>query len=232
MRLSLRPHAARAVAATLLAAATLAATAPLGAQTTYFGQTTAPAATARAAFLASLGTVAQNDLTGLTGTAIPLGAPFGTATVGGATISNERIGAVGLGATAAASIVFAAPLTGFGASFFDVGSCCANLPYPDATLVLTFLSGASVIGTVTQQFGTTAQLRAQPAFLGVSGLAPFDRVEVRTNNGDQFSIGQLAVGTGAAPVSTAPEPGSLALAATGLVALGGALRRRRRALGG
>jgi MYXO-CTERM domain-containing protein len=236
MRIPLLPRAARAVAAALaaavLAAAVLAAAvlaaAPLGAQTTHFGQTAATAASARAAFLGALGASAQTDLAGLSGAAIPFGAPFGTATITGATVSNARIGAFGLGTTAALRLDFAAPLTGFGASFLDIGSCCAGLPYPDATVVLTFLSGATVVGTVTQQFGTTGELRALPAFLGVSGLAAFDRVEVRTNNGDQFALGDLAIGTGAAQVSTAPEPGSLALAATGLLALGGAWRRRRK----
>jgi MYXO-CTERM domain-containing protein len=229
MRISLLPRAGRLAA---LAASFLAAAAPLRAQTVYFGQTTATEASARAAFVASLGTATERDLLGLSGAAIPFGAPFGTATVTGATPSNGRLTTYGAGATAALSFVFASPLTGFGATITDIGSCCAGLPYPDATVVLTFLSGASAVGTFTRQFGTTVDLRGQPAFFGVSGLAAFDRVELRTNSGDQFSLTRPAIGVGAAQVSTAPEPGSLALAATGLIALGGALRRRRHTVAG
>lgn len=228
-----RPATRRALAAVaLLAASHLAAPAALGAQTTFFGQTPAAAASARDAFAASLGVVAERDLVGVAGTAIDFGAAFGTATVVGASVSGARITTVGAGSTAAFALRFAAPLTGFGATFTDVGSCCAGLPFADAVLTLTFLDGASTVGTIARQFGTSAELRGQAAFLGVSGLAAFDRVEVRTNVGDQFSVSRPVIGAGAGgtPVSTVPEPGATALLATGLAGLAGTGAARRRAV--
>jgi hypothetical protein len=202
---------------------------PAAAQQTSFAQGADAAAAASAGFAGSLGASSAPNLVGRTGSTIDFGSPFGVATLAGGALANGFVTVTGLGTAPALTLSFATAVTAFGATFSDVGSCCGGQPFPAGVLTFTFLSGATQVGAVTQQFATTGGLRNQPAFLGASGLAAFDRVEVRTNKGDQITMRGPVVGIGAAttPVSTAPEPGSLVLLAGGLVGLDATARARR-----
>lgn len=225
------PRARTAGAA--LAAALLAAAAPAAAQQVYFVQGTQEPINAVATdFALSFGGAhASPNLTNQSGSTIDFGPAIGTATLVGGTVANGRVDVIGRGATPALTFVFARPLTGFGAIFTDVGSCCGGQPFAPATVQLSFLSGATVVGTFAQQFATNADpdLYLKPGFFGVAGVPAFDRVEIRTNNGDMIAVRGPIVGAASVappPVTTTPEPGSLALVAAGLALGAGALRRR------
>jgi hypothetical protein len=208
---------ARPAARALAAAALTLAAAQAGAQTTYLG-TGAALPGARSAFLAALQHDAESALA-TNGTTVAFGT-FATATLAGGTVTRGYIDEAGAGANAALTLTFDRALTGFGGDFAGLGTCCGNSPFPLGTLRFTFYSGATQIGTAQ------ATVTAANSFFGAVTTFQFDRVELRANQGDAFTIDNLAVG--ANPVVTAtPEPGTWALLATGLAGVAGAARRRR-----
>ncbi|MDF1505461.1 PEP-CTERM sorting domain-containing protein [Roseisolibacter sp. H3M3-2] len=210
----------RAATVALTVAAGLAGTRPLPAQTTYFG------AGARAAFAAAAATPVANDL-GAAALAVPFGA-LGTGTVSGTGIAmiNGSLFATGGGEVPAYTITFSQRLGAFGADFASLGTCCGERPFPLGEARLVFFDGASVVGTFVRDFGTGGAT----TFFGVAGLAGFDRVELRTNVGDEFTTDDLMVGAaavGQAPGQVVPEPSTVALLGSGLLGLAAAARRRR-----
>jgi hypothetical protein len=192
-------------AAAVAAAALVLAAAPLAAQTPHFG------AGARAAFAAAATTPVTNDLNS-GGPSYGFGA-LGTGTVSGNGVStaNGHIFASGGGVPVPAyTITFTNLLGAFGADFTGLGTINTDFPFPAGEARFTFYRGAAVVGTVAQNFGPTGAT----AFFGVTGLAAFDRVEVRTNVGDEFTTDDVVVGA-PAPAQVVPEPSTYALAATG-----------------
>ncbi len=208
--------AAAALSATALVAAPGAAR-PLAAQTTYFG------AGARAAFTAAAATPVTNDLNA-PGPVFGFGAlGAGTVTGNGIATNGGFIFASGGGIPVPAyTITFTNALGAFGADFTGLGTINTDFPFPAGEARFTFYNGAATVGTVAQNFGPSGAT----AFFGVTGLAAFDRVEVRTNVGDEFTTDNVVVGAAGAPSAVVPEPATVALVGAGLAALLGAARRR------
>jgi hypothetical protein len=176
----------------------------------------------RPSFIAALGTTQMNDLNSLPNgsTVISFGS-LGTGTLSGATVQNGRItnpnprspGDFTLPANPFTfSITFSQLLNGFGADYS--GFPLTSYRYFNGT---TRVAGAGLYG------GSTG-------FLG-SVEVPFNRVEISEipfgGSGPTIitSLDNLTVGVTA---STVPEPATVGLFATGLLAVGGLARRRRR----
>jgi hypothetical protein len=215
------PPMSRSALALLASALVTAAAAPLAAQTTWFG------ANARAGFTAAAITPVTNDLN--TNTPVYDFGALGTATASGngiATINGALFGSGGGTPTPAWTLSFSQAIGAFGADFTGLGTINTDFPYPAGEARFTFYNGATTVGTVAQNFG----LSGVTAFFGVTGLAAFDRVEIRTNVGDEFWTDDVTLGalaTTPPPVTTTPEPATLALVGAGALALGGVARRRR-----
>ena len=220
------PFLARAASWLALVAVAIAAplVAPLQAQTIHFG------AGARDAFLAAATTPVTNGITG-SGLTYDFGA-LGTGTVSGNGIAttNGNIFASGGGLPVPAyTISFSSTLGAFGADFSGLGTINADFPFPAGVAEFTFFNGASTVGTIAQQFGSTGAT----VFFGVTGLAAFDRVQVRTNVGDEFLTDDVVIGAAlvaAPPATTVPEPTTVVLVGAGLLGLVG-VRRRATATG-
>ncbi len=80
-------------------------------------------------------------------------------------------------------------------------------------------------GTWADVLATSPEARST-ADSGVSSLSQFGLRAANLDAGDRFTVQSLSI-SNTVPVSSVPEPGSLALAAAGLALLGG-LRARRR----
>lgn len=217
-------HLARAAARTALAGLAIAAAAPiaapLGAQTLFFG------ADARDAFAAAATAPATNAI-GTAGPTYEFGS-LGTGTVTGNGIATNNGYIFGTGGglpTPAYTITFSQALGAFGADFTGLGTMNTDFPYPAGVAEFTFFSGASTVGTFTQSFGSTGAL----VFLGFTDLPAFDRVEVRTNVGDEFFTDDVIVGAPSVstpPPSVVPEPSTVVLVGAVLAGLAGVARRR------
>ncbi len=211
------PSLARAASRLALFAATLAA--PLPAQTIHFG------AGARDAFLAAATTPATNGIADA-GPTYVFGA-LGTGTVSGNGIAttNGNIFASGGGLPVPAyTISFSSTLGAFGADFSGLGTINADFPFPAGVAEFTFFNGASTVGSIAQQFGSTGAT----VFFGVTGLAAFNRVQVRTNVGDEFLTDDVVIGAALVatpPATTVPEPTTVVLVGAGLLGLVGIRRR-------
>ena len=214
------PSFARVAPRIALAVAAVALTAPLGAQTTFFG------AGARDAFLAAATTPVANGIDDA-GPTYGFGA-LGTGTVSGNGIAttNGNVFASGGGLPVPAyTISFSSALGAFGADFSGLGTINADFPFPAGVAEFTFFNGATVVGTVARNFGASGA----KVFFGVTGLAAFDRVQVRTNVGDEFLTDDVVVGAAllaSPPSTTAPEPTTVVLVGAGLVGLVGVSKRR------
>ncbi|GLC27862.1 PEP-CTERM sorting domain-containing protein [Roseisolibacter agri] len=219
------PFLSRAASRLALVALTLAAplAGALHAQTIHFG------AGARDAFLAAATTPVTNGIASA-GPTYDFGA-LGTGTVSGNGIAttNGNIFASGGGLPVPAyTIGFSSTLGAFGADFTGLGTINADFPFPAGVAEFTFFNGASTVGTVTQNFGSTGAT----VFFGVTGLAAFDRVQVRTNVGDEFLTDDVVIGAALVatpPATTVPEPTTVVLVGAGLLGVVGVSKRRAHA---
>jgi hypothetical protein len=119
---------------------------------------------------------------------------------------------------------FSSPITGFATQgWFNY------TPTGSAQFFIDAYRGGSLLGSFMVA-GSGGGVGGPAPVLGFEDAAGFDRVVLRGVRTDQnpteFAVNQLTLGSGVATVT--PEPATLALLGTGLLALGmGGLRRRR-----
>lgn len=113
---------------------------------------------------------------------------------------------------------FASPITGFGTQ--------AWFNYFAGTITIRELLGGTLKGSWTYDTGAGSGNKGQAAFFGVIDTAGFDRV-VLTGNAPGFS--EFAINDLSLNATATPEPASLMLVGTGLLAILRSARRRRRA---
>jgi hypothetical protein len=114
-------------------------------------------------------------------------------------------------------IQFSAPQTSIGLLFGLVD------PTNAAVLQMNVFDGGTLVGTVSGSGAIPAGFPFPEGALSFSGAA-FDHVFLFATGANDFAIDDVRLG-GAAVI---PEPATVALTATGLLALGGATVRRRR----
>lgn len=232
-------------------AAALFTAAPLSAQTTFRGQSLNPgqtvtgaALTARNSFNGGLAaSVATQDFESIPMGSIASGLTLNFGFAGNATIqgsgsvtntvfsdafatSGSRYVLATVGPSSSFEVTFAQRVAAFGFYGTDLGDF-------NGRLTLEFFNGSSLIDEFLVQDGdlTGAQipeLNGNLLFWGVQyGSNAFDRINFRMEGSiDVFSFDDMTVAD-ARDVIGVPEPGSVALALTGLVGLGLVARRRR-----
>lgn len=156
-------------------------------------------------------TVSRADRMQLQTTTAPDGFPVGERILGTANQASQPI-----------TILFGTAISGFGLNMQSINqnAFTARVEYFNGATSLGFLEGTG-IGPGAVGVTSTAP------FVGGTSTTAFDRVvlSVPVNGSTGFFVDQFSIRTVTQTVT--PEPGTYALMASGLVALGVAARRRR-----
>jgi hypothetical protein len=110
-------------------------------------------------------------------------------------------------------------VTGFGASFFDLGTT-GDVVF---RLFDTALVGAGPVAELSLSAIPGFDAVSGNGFLGFGSATAFDLVEIEAVAGEFYELDDPVIGG----ISAIPEPATVALVAGGLVALAGRLRRRQ-----